>query len=192
MHVLFLAVGGTRRRAVVEESARAVADGHRVTVVVDRIAQWTRDQFPAGVTVVELALLEQRLPALRIEQAVFFKAPRRVVRTVGRGPLRDVARRAGRSYETRVAARAHRVFLRAWGGARAQARLRLVAELVERGPGVDLVVASDPVAMPFAARVATGAGRVSSQQVCFSYDYSGRTSATQHRPVPNAVQGDNS
>ena len=106
MHVLFLSVGGTRRRAVVEESAQVLADGGTATVVVDRAAPWSKETFATGVTVVELAGLEQRRPALRFEQAVLYKAPRKVLRTVGRGPLRRFAKRAEKAYERRIASRA--------------------------------------------------------------------------------------
>ncbi|MEV1146627.1 hypothetical protein [Micromonospora sp. NPDC049799] len=184
MHVLFLAIGGTRRRAVVDESAQVVAEGHRATVVTDRAAQWSRDQWHTGVRVVELAEIEQRLPALRIEQAVLFRAPRKVLRTIGRGPLRGVARRAEKSYERRVAARAHRLFLRTRGKVRGDARPRMVDALVRRGPAVDLVVVTDPVAMPYAERLTGGARRASAPRICFSYDYAGSMS--------NAAQGDNS
>ncbi|RZU74542.1 hypothetical protein EV384_3014 [Micromonospora kangleipakensis] len=188
MHVLFLSVGGTRRRAVVEESAQVVADGGAATVVVDRAATWTRETFASGVTVVELARLEQRQPALRVEQAVLYKAPRKVLRTVGRGPLRRLAKRAEKSYERRIAARAHRAFLRMRG----DARPRLVDALVRRGRPVDVLVVTDPVAMPYAARLVTGAPAASAPRVCFSYDYSGEGPKRQHRSVPDAVQGDNS
>ncbi|SCL23837.1 hypothetical protein GA0070624_2808 [Micromonospora rhizosphaerae] len=188
MHVLFLSVGGTRRRAVVEESAQVVADGGAATVVVDRAAQWSRETFAAGVTLVELARLEQRQPALRVEQAVLFKAPRKVLRTVGRGPLRRFAHRAEKSYERRIASRAHRAFLRMRG----DVRPKLVDALVRRGASVDVMVVTDPLAMPYAARLVSGAPRSARPEVCFSYDYSGCTPKRQHGSMPDAVQGDNS
>ncbi|PWU44324.1 hypothetical protein DLE60_20445 [Micromonospora globispora] len=188
MHVLFLSVGGTRRRAVVEESAQVLADGGTATVVVDRAGPWSKETFATGVTVVELAGLEQRQPALRFEQAVLYKAPRKVLRTVGRGPLRRFAKRAEKSYERRVASRVHRALLRMRG----DVRPRLVESLIRRGAGVDVVVVTDPLAMPYAARLVTGAAQASKPSVCFSYDYAGDTPKRQLRSMSDAVQGDNS
>ncbi|MFC4145030.1 hypothetical protein ACFO0M_02065 [Micromonospora mangrovi] len=188
MHVLFLSVGGTRRRAVVEESAQVVADGGTATVVVDRVAPWSRETFADGVRVIDLAGLEQRQRAARVEQAVLFKAPRKVLRTVGRGPLRRFAKRAEKSYEKRIAARAHRAFVRLRG----DLRPKLVDGLLRRGNPVDVLVVTDPVAMPYAARLLTGGRPAAQPRVCFSYDYAGRTPKRQHRSDPDAVQGDNS
>jgi hypothetical protein len=188
MHVLFLSVGGTRRRAVVEESAQVRADGGTATVLVDRAAPWARETFADGVRVVELTALEARRPAARVERAVLDAAPRRVLRAVGRGPLRGFARRAEKAYEKRVAARAHRALRRVRG----DVRPKLVDALVRGGKPVDVVVVTDPLAMPYAARLVTGAPEASTPRVCFSYDYAGRTPKRQHRSGPDAVQGDNS
>ncbi|MET7968254.1 hypothetical protein [Micromonospora sp. NPDC005305] len=186
MHVLFLSVGAVRRRAVVAESAQVVADGGTATVVVDRMAPWSRETFAAGVRVVELAALQRRMPAQRIEQAVLFKAPRKILRTVGRGPLRGFSKRAERAYQTRFADRAHRAFLRLRGDTRAKLIARVGAQ-----PRADVLVVTDPVAMPYAARLIGASHAPAIPRVCFSYDYAGLTPEGQYRPDPDFVQGDN-
>ncbi|WP_433349084.1 hypothetical protein [Micromonospora sp. CA-111912] len=186
MHVLFLSIGAVRRRAVVEESAQVVADGGTATVVVDRISPWNRETFANGVRVIELAALQRRTPVARIEQAVLFKAPRKILRTVGRGPLRGFSKRAERAYQTRVADRAHRAFVRLRGDNRAK-----LIERVGARSRVDVLVVTDPIAMPYAARLTGGHHAPTYPRVCFSYDYAGVTPEGQHRPDSDFVQGDN-
>jgi hypothetical protein len=187
MHVLFLSVGAVRRRAVVEESRQVVADGGTATVVVDRIGPWSRESFATGVRVVELAALQRRLPADRIEQAALYKAPRKLLRTVGRGPLRRASKRAERAFQKRLADPAHRAFLRLRG----DQRVRLLERLCARNP-VDVLVVTDPIAMPYAARLLRRQPGPAQPGVCFSYDYAGVATDGQHRPDPDSAQGDNS
>ncbi|MFI5834046.1 hypothetical protein ACIA5A_10260 [Micromonospora sp. NPDC051300] len=186
MHVLFLSVGDVRRRAVVEESRQAVADGGAATVVVDRMAPWSREAFASGVRVVDLAALRRGLPADRIEQAALYKAPRKLLRTVGRGPLRRFSKRAERAYQRRLADPAHRAFLRMRGDQRA----KLIARLCARTP-VDVVVVTDPIAMPYAADLLGRRPGRAHPRVCFSYDYSGMATDGQHlTDHPESAQGD--
>ncbi|NES31039.1 hypothetical protein GCE86_03935 [Micromonospora terminaliae] len=155
-------------------------------MVVDRMAPWSRETFADGVRVVELATLQRRMPMTRIEQAVLYKAPRKLLRTVGRGPLRGFSQRAERAYQKRFADRAHRAFVRLRGDTRAKVIARVGAQ-----PRVDVLVVTDPVAMPHAARLIGGDHAPSIPRVCFSYDYAGLTPEGQHRPDPDFVQGDN-
>ncbi|WP_216642358.1 hypothetical protein [Micromonospora sp. WMMA2032] len=186
MHVLFLSVGGVRRRAVVEESRQAVADGGAATVVVDRLGPWSRETFAPGVRVVELDALLRRLPTVRFEQAALYKAPRKLLRLVGRGPLRRISKRTERAYQRRLADPAHRAFLRVRG----DQRPRLIDQLFARTP-VDVLVVTDPIAMPYAARLVGNRTGHASPRVCFSYDYSGEATDRQHRTDdPDSAQGD--
>ncbi|MFJ5542260.1 hypothetical protein [Micromonospora chalcea] len=186
MHVLFLSVGSVRRRAVVEESRQVIADGGAATVVVDKMGPWSRETFATGVRVIDLAALQRRLPADRVEQAALYKAPRKLLRTIGRGPLRKVSKRAERAFQRRLADPAHRAFVRMRG----DQRDRLLARACAR-PTADVLVVTDPVAMPYAVRLLERRRGHASPRVCFSYDYSGVATDGQNRPDPDSAQGDN-
>lgn len=177
MQVLFLALGATRRRAVVEESGQVVADGGRAVVLVDQARTWSRDQFAPRVEVVELSRLESRhLPRL-IERAIVFAGPRAVFRMAGRGPLAKWARRGQKAYERRIAARMDRAFmrlyLRLWG----DVRQKLIDRHAASGAAVDLMVVCDPTSIPPAAQLMKTyeAGRIRPPQVSYSYDYLNRS-----------------
>ncbi|NJP32629.1 hypothetical protein [Micromonospora thermarum] len=177
MQVLFLALGGTRRRAVTEESARAVADGASAVVLVEQRKTWHRDEFDPGVEVVELARLEALHPPRRVEKVLLYRGPGAVFKVVGRGPLRPFVARAKKAYERRIAAPAHRALIlprqrKAWGDVRQRLIHRHV--LAGRAP-FDLVVVSDPDSMPTAARLVAGfaAGGLPEPQIAYSYDNAG-------------------
>lgn len=153
MKVLFLALGASRRRAAVEESAHVVAEGGTALVLVEDAKAWRRDTFAPGVEVVQLTELEQRHGVRRLEQLFLYKGPRFVLfRVVGRRRLRPWARRASAAYERRIANRVHRkVFAPAYDrfGGGPEARVRLMRRFVA-AQDVDLVVVTDPLSMPTA------------------------------------------
>jgi hypothetical protein len=173
MRVLFFALGGTRRRAVAEESGDVVARGGRAVVLVDQVKQW-KGSFPRGVDVVDVSQLELRHLPRSIEMALLFRAPRRLFRMLGRGRLAPWTRRAGRAYERRVAVPLHRkVFMpayhRVWRGARG----RLIRRHVLRGTSFDLFVVSDPASIPDAAGILSSylAGGVAPPGLAFGIDH---------------------
>ncbi|MEU1214757.1 hypothetical protein ACFYSH_22290 [Streptomyces sp. NPDC005791] len=173
MQVLFLALGGSRKRAVLDESAEAVSNGAHVLVVVDKKKSWQNVQFAPGVAVTTLAALEARHLPRRMEHAVLYRAPRATVRAVGRGPLHGRARRALKTYERRVAARLHRkVFMplhrRVWPDAKA----RMVRAPFEARGGLDLLVVSDALSVPRAAQLMEAwTAEGTAPRVCYGLDY---------------------
>jgi hypothetical protein len=152
--VLILALGGTRKRAVVADAAEVVALGGTVTVLISSAADWRRERFAPGVRVVDLAELEGRRLPLRVERAVLYRAPRLAFRAVGRGRLAGWTKRAGRAYEQRIADRLHRrVFLPAYRRLRDDQVPQRLAEQVVTDTPADLLVVADPASIPLAARV---------------------------------------
>jgi hypothetical protein len=156
--VLFLAVGGSRRRETIAESARVVAAGGRAVILVDRVDDgWRPDQLAAGVEVVELAGLLGRHAPWRAQEAVLFGAPRALLRAAGRGRLRRFAERAGAAYERRLAWRVHRrVFLPAYERIWARTRQSMVERRLFSGAAYDVLVVHDPMSMPLAVQLITG------------------------------------
>jgi hypothetical protein len=140
--VLFLALGGSRRKETIAESARVVAAGGRAVILVDRVGSgWRPDLLAPGVEVVEVAGLLRRHAPWRAQEAVLFGAPRALLRAAGRGRLRRFAERAGAAYERRLAWRVHRrVFLpayeRIWGRTRQSLRLITGDAFAGRAPAV--------------------------------------------------------
>lgn len=135
MQVLFLALGASRKRAVLDESAELRASGAQVIVVVDKKKSWLSQEFAPGVVVTTLKELEARHLPRRMEHALLYRVPRATVRAVGRGPLRGRARRGLKAYERGLAAKLHRkVFVpahrRLWPDA--QARM-VLAPFAARG-----------------------------------------------------------
>jgi hypothetical protein len=157
VRVLFLALGGNRARAAVEESAQVVAVGGRPVVLVDTLRPWRRMSFDPAVEVVELSTLESTRMPVRLERAVLFTVPRRLFRVVGRGPLRQPARRVSARYETRVAERLHRqvvlpMIRPRWGEGTCPVLCRYLA----KGGDLDAIVVLDPASMPYAAGLVAG------------------------------------
>lgn len=174
MQVLFLALGGTRRRAVVEESAQVVADGGTAVVLVDQAKTWHRETFDPGVEVIELSRLERLHPPRRMEKVLLFKGPGALFRLVGRGPLRQWATETRKTYERRIANVAHRALIlpadrRVWGAVRQRLIHRHV--LHHRRP-FDLLVVSDLDSMVTAAHLLDSypASNLPEPQVSYSYD----------------------
>lgn len=174
--VLFLALGGARKRAVTEESAEvAERGGHPVVLVADRTA-WRRERFAPGVQVVSLTDLEARQFPVRVEQTVLFRAPRFAFRVVGRGPLASFGKRAGKAYERRVADRVHRrLFLPAYRRLQRVGPFALLVRHVLRPAPPTLVVVTDPASIPLAAELVREAHAWTSTapRVAYGLDYVG-------------------
>jgi hypothetical protein len=153
--VLFLALGASRARAVVDESARVVARAGEATVVVGDAAAWRGQTFEPGVRLVDLAALHRRHPPVAAERFLVHRAPQAALRAVGRGPVATWSRRAEKAYERRVAERFHRrVFQPLYRRLFSDADVRLLRRKVLRGGRFDLLVVADPTAIPVAARLA--------------------------------------
>lgn len=182
MDVLFLALGASRMRAAAEESAQVVADGGRAVVLIEQRTPWRQTTFDPAVEVVELSRAEAAWLPVRLEQLVLYRVPRKLFRTVGRGPLRKRVRRTAGWYETRIADRVHRrlaagLFRPGWG----EGAHRLLRHAVP-GP-YDLVVVLDPISMPYAAGLVADheARGVAVPSIAFGLDYAA--------PIgPNAVE----
>ncbi|MEV0650289.1 hypothetical protein AB0I28_34015 [Phytomonospora sp. NPDC050363] len=151
MRVLFLAVGGNRRRAVADEAARVVTEGGRATVVVAKERSWLDTPFAPGVEVVVRSGMELRSPPRSMEWLLLFRLPRKVYRTVGRGPLRAPVSLMGRLHE-RAARRVQRGVV-----------LPLLRRRHKDGPGVlhgssyDVIIVGDAASMPDAVKLTAGA-----------------------------------
>ncbi|MER7416115.1 hypothetical protein ABT346_04900 [Micromonospora peucetia] len=172
--VLFLAVGGARKRAVLEESAEVVAGGGSATVLISEAAAWRRERFPAGVRVVSLSELDRHRLPVRIEQNVLYRAPRFAFRMVGRGRLSAFGKRAGRAYENRIADRVHRrIFLPAYGRLQREGQFPLLVRHVLRAATPQLVVITDPASIPLGATLVSESATYTDTppQICFGLDY---------------------
>ncbi|MFC6021547.1 hypothetical protein ACFP2T_35935 [Plantactinospora solaniradicis] len=186
MHVLFLALGATRRRAVIEESAQVVADGGRAVVLVAATRPWSRERFHPEVEVVDLTRLETRGPIRKVERALLFSGPGLVFRAAGRGPMKTFVRRAGGAYERRIASPVHRALMFRKGDDPAELRLRLIRRQVLAGrPPFDLFVVSDPASMPPAARLLAEPDGTDSPapRVAYRYDYPGSGGRVPRQPA---------
>ena len=172
MRVLFLALGGSRKQAAADESARVVADGGRAVVLIDTSKPWAQTRFAPAVDVVELSTVESARPLVRFERFALYRVPRGLFRVAGRGPLRAKVRAAAGRYESRIADRVHGKLVATrlrpgWG----EGAHRLLRGAVP-GP-YDLIVVLDPISMPYAAGLfadleARGAAM---PRVAFGLDY---------------------
>jgi hypothetical protein len=190
MQVLFLALGATRRRAVVEETTQVVADGGRAVVLVAAARPWSRERFHPEVEVVDLSRLEAHGPIRRVERALLFSGPELVFRALDRGPMKTFARRAGGAYERRIASPVHRALMPRKGDDPAELRQLLIRRKVLAGrPPFDLFVVSDPASMPPAARLfGRPAGTDSpAPRVAYRYDYAGSGGRVPRQPAVSAL-----
>jgi hypothetical protein len=144
MQVLYLALGASRKQAVVKGSAELIASGSQVVVLVGPKKQWNGQKFADGVLVLSTDELENRHLPRKLERMVLYQGPRRVVRAIGRGPLRKSVKRAHHAYKRRVASTIHRrMFMplhrRVWP----DASDRLIPSLFPSPGGPDLLIVSD-------------------------------------------------
>lgn len=163
MHVLFLALGANRRRAVREEARRVIDDGGRAVVLVTGHSAWADEPWPAGVRVVRVPDTGTHWP-LRAEKALLYKVPRRLLAGAAKVARRDPKRWA-KAYEKRAADRLHRkVFLpayrKAWPNRPKEA---LVTAVRGQGP-YDAFVVTDPASFPVAHEL------IGSERVAFRID----------------------
>jgi hypothetical protein len=155
MNVLFLALGASRRPAVVAECAQVVADGGTACVLVGTVKPWLRAELDEQVELIDAADVWRGHLPMKIEYLVLYRGPRFLMyRVIGRGPLRRPVRRAARAYERHVADVLHqRVYLPVYLRLYAGVRDRLILERVRREKRFDWVVVGDPASMPDAVRL---------------------------------------
>jgi hypothetical protein len=168
--VVFLALGGTRRRAAADEAGRVVARGGVATVVVADSSAWRNDRLADGVRLIDLKELELGHAWMPVEQAVLMRLPRRAARLVGRGPLRGWSKRALAAYRRRVADPLHH---RAFVPLLRRGRGALPANLIRRrlrDTTVDLLVVNDPASMPAAVALLQTYDRGTSPRVAYGID----------------------
>jgi hypothetical protein len=162
-HVLFLALGATRRRAAVDETARVVARGDQATLVITDRAQWRTFTVPPGVRLVQVKDLELRHAWMPAEQLLLFRIPGKAFRVVR-------SERAAGVYQRRIADRLHRrVFLPLLRRRPGAAVPRLIHRRLDGRP-VDLLVVNDPASMPAAVALLAGFDRGGSPRVAYSID----------------------
>ncbi|RFS86058.1 hypothetical protein D0T12_05350 [Actinomadura spongiicola] len=160
MNVLFMALGASRRPAVLRESAQVAADGGHSVVLVQKASAWAKESLPDGVDMVELAELERRYgPAA--PRFLLYRIPRLLLRVCLPGPLRGARDRVYAGYRRRVARPIERRLVRLLRREPAAVRARAVDRELLRGRSIDLVVVADPQSFVTAAELAdlvAGAG----------------------------------
>lgn len=142
MNVLFLALGGTRRPAVVGDAELVLADGGAVTVLVGKPARWVNDPLPEGAEMVELHRLvrDYRPAAVRL---LLYRGPLFLLRIFLPGPLRGLRKRLQGAYRRRIARPADRLLARRYRRDPDRVRQRAIVRDLVRGRSVDLVVVGD-------------------------------------------------
>lgn len=143
MNVLFVALGASRRPAVIRESAQVVAERGDAVVLIRNASAWAGEPLPAGVEAIELPALERRYrpAAVRI---LLYRIPRLLLHVCLPGPLRGVGDRIDAGYRRRVACRVDNRLARLYRRDRAAIRRRVIDRELLRGRSVDLVVVADP------------------------------------------------
>jgi len=151
VNVLFLALGASRKRAVIEECAKVVADGGTATVMIASARNWQSAGFASGVTVIDSSVLQRAQLPWRIERLVVYRGPGFVLRRA----LGRRGKSAADAYEKKVADRFHRrVFLPIHQRLRRDARGRLIAQHITRSPRpYEWIVVTDSRSMPEAVEV---------------------------------------
>ncbi|GGT75185.1 MULTISPECIES: hypothetical protein [Actinomadura] len=167
MNVLFVALGASRRPAVVREAAQVVADGGSAAVLVRKSSTWAKDPLPDGVDAVELSALERRYrpDAVRIP---LYRIPGLLLRVCFPGPLRGLGKRIDSAYRRRVARPIDRRLARRYRRDAGAVRRRTVERDLLHARSIDLVVIADPQSLVTVAELAdtiAGAGATLSYSV---------------------------
>ncbi|TDB93932.1 hypothetical protein [Actinomadura sp. 7K534] len=159
MNVLFVALGASRRPAVIRESARVVAERGDAAVLIRSASAWARDPLPDGVEAIELPALERRYRPAAI-RLLLYRIPRLLLHVLLPGPLRGIGDRVEAGYRRRVANRVDDRLARRYRRDRAAVRRRVI-ERELRTRSVGLVVVADPQSLVTVAELAdviAGAG----------------------------------
>ncbi|MEV6629634.1 hypothetical protein AB0M54_02635 [Actinoplanes sp. NPDC051470] len=150
-HVLFLAEGGTRKRAAAIDAVRVLDAGGEATLVVRDFAAWKNERLDKRIRVIDVDKLEKRYGWMRAEQALLVRGPRAAFRLVGLGPVKRLSQRAAGAWDRRVATPLHqRTFLPLLRRRPAARPPALIRQHLGSRAGVDLLVVTDPASMPAA------------------------------------------
>ncbi|MFG1603043.1 hypothetical protein [Actinoplanes sp. NPDC049265] len=150
-HVLFLAEGGTRKRAAAVDAARVLEAGGRATLVVRDFAAWSDERLDPRIQVIDVDRLEKRYGWMRAEQMLLVRVPRLAFRIAARGRARAWSQRAASAWERRVATPLHeRRFLPLLRRRHAARPPALIRQQLGAATEVDLLVVTDPASMPAA------------------------------------------
>ncbi|WP_141578948.1 hypothetical protein [Actinomadura sp. WMMA1423] len=180
MNVLFLALGGSRRRAVAAEAEHLLQHGDKVTVLVDKASRWRKGpQIPEGADTVELSRLEggYRPAAVRL---LLNRLPLLLLRVCLPGPLGGLRKRVRSAYVRRIDRPVDRRLARFYRRDAAGVRRRVIARDLLRGRSVDVVIVGDPGSMVLASELSDV---IVSSGTRLAY------SSTQERPLAGHVEG---
>ena len=162
-NVLVLALGGTRRRAALEDAARVVAAGGTAVILVDDSATWRNDRPARGVRLVDRSALERRHSWLRWEHLLLYRVPGFAFRKAGD--------RVWQAYRRRVADRLHRrVFLPLARRGTVGLPPHLIRRYADAAGKLDLLVVNDPASMPAAVALLRTYGRTDAPRVAYGID----------------------
>jgi len=177
MNVMFLGFAGSRREAILAESAQVARNGGRAAIVVDTFRPWKDEAVPNGVELIGVGALERDRPLMRfVDRFVdryVVRAPDKLLRMVGRGPLRTFTRRLRRAYKNRVAkpiqGRATAVHRRL---ARPVSNTDLIMPMLRRGD-FDYVIVANSQSIVLGAEIqdALTAAGATQPQIRFSADH---------------------
>lgn len=151
-NVLFLAEGGTRKRAAVVDAARVVENGGRATIVVRDSPAWANERIGHGIRLIDLDQIEARRSWMPVERVLLERGPQFVFRIVGLGPVKGWSGRAARAWRRRIATPLHqRTFLPLLRRSPAARPPALIRQGLGSFAAIDLLVITDPASMPTAA-----------------------------------------
>ncbi len=172
MNVLFLALGGGRRKGTLAEADQVIAEGGRALILVDSFGPWKLESVPEGVEMVGLTSLERQHWPMQVTDALILRAPDRLLRAIGRGPVRRLAKRIRGAYKRRVGQPIHRRVTVGYHKLWPDRHHGLVMSLVRRRE-IDFIVVTTHQSMIRAARMQRDldAAAISRPKTRFSIDH---------------------
>jgi hypothetical protein len=146
--VVFLALGVTRRAAVVAEAARVVDAGGAVTVLLSERGLWASAPLPGGVEVFEVPELERKY------------RPNAVTLLLYSVPSRLLADRLWKAFRWRIALPLDRRLARNYRRDAGEVRRKAILQAVLKDGSPDLIVVADAQSLePAAELVSRDPGR---------------------------------
>lgn len=147
MNIVFLALGATRKDAVIAETGKVVAGGGHASVVTRKRGSWEEDTLPDGVELRELGAFQRGRP--RWIRLMLFRVPGLLLRVCLPGPLSGLRDRGDNAYRRRIARPVDRRLSRFY-------RLspdEVLSRAVLSGAAPDLVVIADAQSLAPAAEL---------------------------------------
>ncbi|WP_205718104.1 hypothetical protein, partial [Actinomadura soli] len=179
VNVLFLALDGSRRPAVIAEAEHALAHGDSVTLLVGGAAKWRKVPLPQGADLVELSQLERgHRPA--VVRLLLTSAPLFLLRVCLPGPLRRLSKRLRSAYVRRIERPVDRRLARLYRRDPARVRERVIVRDLLQGRSIGLVIVGDPGSMVVASEL-RDAILGSGARLAYT--------STQERPLAGHVEG---